>query len=238
MHRSKHHDPRSSAPKPGSANYGRDRRNVNPVHANLRIGLKWSDDYRGRAWAPPCGIAFHSTYSSLAFSPAVLRSPAVRLLRASKPMTRQQGRGQCPAHRTVESGHGGLRRKISRRRYKNGGGAKEVHQRRLRDQIADLWAGSRFGAGRHGGQHGHRRAGSERKNDNCRRQCRHSRKMVEGGDRESAPGELKKFRPGATKRGSRTTAACGGGLRSPPDVVPVALPGFTCTQNGAMTTCN
>ena len=48
MHRSKHHDPRSSALKPGSANYGRDRRNVNPVHANLRIGLKWSDDYRGR----------------------------------------------------------------------------------------------------------------------------------------------------------------------------------------------
>ena len=35
-------------------------------------------------------------------------------------------------------------------------------------------------------------------------------KMVEGGDRESTPGELKKFRLGARERGCRTTAACGG----------------------------
>ncbi len=34
--------------------------------------------------------------------------------------------------------------------------------------------------------------------------------MVEGSDRESAAGELKKFRLGATDRGSCTTAICGG----------------------------
>ena len=80
----------------------------------------------------------------------------------------------------------------------------------VRDQIADLRPGSGFGAGRHGGQHGHRRAGAKRKDDDRRRQRRHRREMVEGGDRESAPGEHEKFRPGATERGSRTTAARGG----------------------------
>lgn len=33
-------------------------------------------------------------------------------------------------------------------------------------------------------------------------------------------------------------AAAAAAAAEPEDVVPVALPGFTCTQNGAMTTCN